>query len=106
MKRKYLSVRSVMSTEIRFGRRWLREAQAHLAMAEDNLTEVRRYLAEREAPSEAELELMREAIKLREEASNRVRFYDGVLSGMMLMEKAVLERSTVDSFQPFGPFKR
>lgn len=100
MKRKSMRIREVMAAEKRFGRRWLREAQANLQMAEDNLREVRKYLSGREAPTSEELALMHESVQLVRDARERVRFYDGVLSGMMIMERAIDERCAVDERPP------
>lgn len=99
MKKKSFRIRAVMKMEEQLGRRWLREAQLNLRMAEDNVAEVRELIAGRE-PSEAEVSLLADSLRLVSEARDRVRFYDGVLSGMLLMERAVLLRGAVDEMPP------
>jgi hypothetical protein len=102
MKRKSFRIRAVMKMEEQLGRRWLREAQLNLRMAEDNVTEVRELIAGRE-PSEAEVSLLADSLRLVSEARDRVRFFDGVLSGMLLMERAVLLRGAVDDMPTDSP---
>lgn len=102
MKRKSFRIRAVMKMEEQLGRRWLREAQLNLRMAEDNVAEVRELIAGRE-PSEAEVSLLADSLRLVSEARDRVRFYDGVLSGMLLMERAVLLRGAVDDMPTDSP---
>lgn len=102
MKRKSFRIRAVMKMEEQLGRRWLREAQLNLRMAEDNVAEVRELIAGRE-PSEAEVSLLADSLRLVSEARDRVRFYDGVLSGMLLMERAVLLRGAVDEMPTDSP---
>ena len=102
MKRKSFRIRAVMKMEEQLGRRWLREAQLNLRMAEDNVAEVRELIAGRE-PSEAEVSLLADSLRLVSEARDRVRFFDGVLSGMLLMERAVLLRGAVDEMPTDSP---
>lgn len=102
MKKKSFRIRAVMKMEEQLGRRWLREAQLNLRMAEDNVAEVRELIAGRE-PSEAEVSLLADSLRLVSEARDRVRFFDGVLSGMLLMERAVLLRGAVDDMPTDSP---
>ena len=102
MKRKSFRIRAVMKMEEQLGRRWLREAQLNLRMAEDNVAEVRELIAGRE-PSEAEVSALADSLRLVSEARDRVRFFDGVLSGMLLMERAVLLRGAVDDMPTDSP---
>ena len=105
MKRKSFRIRAVMKMEEQLGRRWLREAQLNLRMAEDNVAEVRELIAGREPSevSEAEVSVLAESLRLVSEAQKRVRFFDGVLSGMLLMERAVLLRGAVDEMPTDSP---
>ena len=103
MKKRSLRIREVVEAEIRFGKRWLADAQRQLAMAEDNMKEVGKILAGDEEPSEEEVEVIRESVKLLEDARERVKFYDCVLAGMLVMERAIRERVALDDMGPFSP---
>ena len=102
MKRKSMRIRAVVALEKEYGRRWLNEAQGNLRMAEDNLMEVRKYLSGRKTHTEEEMNLMRESVQLVRDARERVKFFDGVYTGMLLMEKAIYERAAVDDMPPLG----
>ena len=103
MKKRSLRIREVVEAEIRFGKRWLADAQRQLAMAEDNMKEVGKLLAGDEEPSEEAAEVIRESVNLLDDARERVKFYDGVLAGMLAMERAIRERVALDDMGPFSP---
>ena len=90
MKKKSFTVADVMAAEIRFARHWLEDAQKQFREAKETLEEARSLPV-----SDGGATLMREAALLCREAEENVRFFDGVLSGMLVMEKAVSERAPI-----------
>ena len=104
--KKNVRIREIIERERRYARRWLKEASAHLAMAEDNLQAVRAFLKEREKPTSEERALLRQSVKLVEDARKRKIYYEGVAAGMAALAGAISKRMIIDELDPFGHFGR
>lgn len=106
MKIKKFRRRAVMDQEILFAEKWLKDAQECLAIAEDNLHEVRAMVFENKKPSRELLAFLKESAQLVREARDRVTFFDGVLVGMIQLRKAVEAHSAEEIENPFIYFKK
>ena len=106
MKIKRFRRKSVMEQEIGYAERWLRDAKLCLEMAEDNLRDVRKALAAEESPTREMYQLLSESLKLVKKARDRVTFFDGVLVGMLQMQKAMREHAAEDIENPFELYRK
>lgn len=106
MKIKRFRHRSVMEQEVRFAEGWLKVAEQNLAMAEDNLREVRAMAQEEKNPSRDLLLLLRDSVRLVKDAEDWVTFFDGVLVGMLQMKKALEEHAAEDIENPFELYRK
>lgn len=106
MKSKRFRHKSVMEQEIGYAEKWLQEAKLCRDMAEDNLRDVRMALADEEEPTKEMYQLLLDSMKLVRKASDRVAFFDGVLVGMLQMQKAMREHEAEDLPNPFTLYRK
>ena len=106
MKIKRFRHKSVMEQEIGYAGKWLLDAKLCRDMAEDNLREVREAIAAEETPTKEMYQLLSESVKLVKKARDRVTFFDGVLVGMLQMQKAMREHAAEDLPNPFTLYRK
>lgn len=91
---RFPDIGEIMEAEVRLGRRWLENADRNLREADDILRAAKR---KARLGDESAVSALREACELWKKCADERTFYDGVLAGLLLMQKAIGERAVMET---------
>lgn len=98
----YGALKGAMRRERAEIRKYIKDAEARVAEAEQARDEIRAYVKAQEALTKEERALLRDAEKLVLDTKERLTYLRGALAGASAMEAVILKNLLLHNLDPFG----